>query len=88
MEFAEPEHIDAALTMDNSLLHGRLIKVWITYLCHLFSAYNLCRLPQNGQMFPALTAGEDVEVIEVDTEAGIGVTVAILHIGLVEGAFS
>ncbi|KAE9399022.1 hypothetical protein BT96DRAFT_957409 [Gymnopus androsaceus JB14] len=26
VEFAEPEHIDAALTMDNSLLHGRLIK--------------------------------------------------------------
>ncbi|KAK7470885.1 hypothetical protein VKT23_002301 [Stygiomarasmius scandens] len=27
VEFAEPEHIDAALTMDNSLFHGRLIKV-------------------------------------------------------------
>ncbi|KAJ7228881.1 hypothetical protein GGX14DRAFT_554931 [Mycena pura] len=27
VEFAEPEHIDAAMTMDNSLLHGRLIKV-------------------------------------------------------------
>ncbi|KIK65495.1 hypothetical protein GYMLUDRAFT_70605 [Collybiopsis luxurians FD-317 M1] len=26
VEFAEPEHIDAALTMDNSLMHGRLIK--------------------------------------------------------------
>ncbi|KAJ3856940.1 translation protein SH3-like domain-containing protein [Lentinula lateritia] len=26
VEFAEPDHIDAALTMDNSLLHGRLIK--------------------------------------------------------------
>ncbi|KAJ4472261.1 hypothetical protein J3R30DRAFT_3672613 [Lentinula aciculospora] len=30
VEFAEPEHIDAALTMDNSLLHGRLIKVMMT----------------------------------------------------------
>ncbi|KAK0206289.1 hypothetical protein DFS33DRAFT_1452391 [Desarmillaria ectypa] len=27
VEFAEPEHIDAALTMDNSLFRGRLIKV-------------------------------------------------------------
>ncbi|KAF5370015.1 hypothetical protein D9758_001266 [Tetrapyrgos nigripes] len=27
VEFAEPEHIDTALTMDNSLFHGRLIKV-------------------------------------------------------------
>ena len=27
MEFSEPEHIDAALTMDNSLFRGRLIKV-------------------------------------------------------------
>ncbi|KAJ7937265.1 translation protein SH3-like domain-containing protein [Mycena leptocephala] len=28
VEFAEPEHIDAALTMDNSLFRGRLIKHW------------------------------------------------------------
>jgi len=27
VEFSEPEHIDAALAMDNSLFHGRLIKV-------------------------------------------------------------
>lgn len=27
VEFAEPEHIDAALAMDNSLFRGRLIKV-------------------------------------------------------------
>ena len=27
VEFSEPEHIDAALTMDNSLFRGRLIKV-------------------------------------------------------------
>ena len=27
VEFAEPEHIDAALAMDNSLFKGRLIKV-------------------------------------------------------------
>ncbi|KAF8639954.1 hypothetical protein AX17_001204 [Amanita inopinata Kibby_2008] len=27
VEFAEPEHIDTALTMDNSLFRGRLIKV-------------------------------------------------------------
>ncbi|KAK7060316.1 hypothetical protein VNI00_001081 [Paramarasmius palmivorus] len=27
VEFAEPEHVDTALTMDNSLFHGRLIKV-------------------------------------------------------------
>jgi RNA recognition motif-containing protein len=27
VEFAEPEHIDAALALDNSLFHGRLIKV-------------------------------------------------------------
>ncbi|KAF9263636.1 RNA-binding domain-containing protein [Marasmius fiardii PR-910] len=27
VEFAEPEHVDIALAMDNSLFHGRLIKV-------------------------------------------------------------
>lgn len=27
VEFSEPEHIDAALAMDNSLFRGRLIKV-------------------------------------------------------------
>lgn len=27
VEFAEPEHVDAALALDNSLFHGRLIKV-------------------------------------------------------------
>ncbi|KAG7097272.1 hypothetical protein E1B28_004638 [Marasmius oreades] len=27
VEFAEPEHVDTALAMDNSLFHGRLIKV-------------------------------------------------------------
>ncbi|KZP24675.1 RNA-binding domain-containing protein [Athelia psychrophila] len=27
VEFSEPEHIDAAVAMDNSLFHGRLIKV-------------------------------------------------------------
>lgn len=27
VEFSEPEHIDAALALDNSLFHGRLIKV-------------------------------------------------------------
>ena len=27
VEFAEPEHVDAAVTMDNSLFKGRLIKV-------------------------------------------------------------
>jgi RNA recognition motif-containing protein len=26
VEFAEPEHIDAALAMDNSLFKGRLLK--------------------------------------------------------------
>jgi polyadenylate-binding protein 2 len=28
VEFAESEHVDAALSMDNSLFRGRLIKVW------------------------------------------------------------
>ncbi|KAI0316713.1 hypothetical protein OF83DRAFT_1164237 [Amylostereum chailletii] len=27
VEFAEPEHVDAAMALDNSLFHGRLIKV-------------------------------------------------------------
>ena len=29
VEFSEPEHIDAALALDNSLFRGRLIKVGI-----------------------------------------------------------
>ena len=29
VEFAEPEHVDAAVTMDNSLFKGRLIKVLV-----------------------------------------------------------
>jgi polyadenylate-binding protein 2 len=33
VEFSEPEHIDAALAMDNSLFRGRLIKV--RKLCHI-----------------------------------------------------
>lgn len=34
VEFSEPEHIDAALAMDNSLFRGRLIKVLLLlFLC-------------------------------------------------------
>ncbi|KAF8211355.1 hypothetical protein K438DRAFT_1903374 [Mycena galopus ATCC 62051] len=36
VEFAEPEHIDAALTMDNSLFRGRLIKVDFTSRSGIF----------------------------------------------------
>lgn len=34
VEFAELEHIDAALAMDNSLFRGRLIKVLMTLSEH------------------------------------------------------
>jgi hypothetical protein len=33
VEFAEPEFIDPALTMDNSLFRGRLIKVTSEWFC-------------------------------------------------------
>uniref|UniRef100_A0A8H8CLM5 RRM domain-containing protein n=1 Tax=Psilocybe cubensis TaxID=181762 RepID=A0A8H8CLM5_PSICU len=51
VEFSEPEHIDAAVALDNSLFRGRLIKILIG--CQL-------RSPQNEPTSPALVA-EEVE---------------------------
>ncbi|KAK0468092.1 uncharacterized protein EV420DRAFT_1635351 [Desarmillaria tabescens] len=62
VEFAEPEHIDAALTMDNSLFRGRLIKVGANFpvACTL--------LRQNGPMYLGSTEG----VVEVGIEEATG----------------
>lgn len=48
VEFAEPEHIDTALTMDNSLFRGRLIKV--------SSGQNLCLYPMLNEWCFQVTA--------------------------------
>ncbi|KAG2043077.1 hypothetical protein BDR03DRAFT_1005969 [Suillus americanus] len=71
VEFAELEHIDAALAMDNSLFRGRLIKVLVMLLEH------------HGLMFLVSTGGEGEEVvtavaIEVVTVVGTG-TAPIEH---------
>ncbi|KAG2339910.1 hypothetical protein BDR05DRAFT_1003034 [Suillus weaverae] len=72
VEFAELEHIDAALTMDSSLFRGRLIKVLVTLSDH------------HGLMFLGSTGGEGGEVvvtavdIEVVTVVGTG-TAPIEH---------
>ncbi|KAG2370031.1 hypothetical protein BDR07DRAFT_1265933 [Suillus spraguei] len=72
VEFAELEHIDAALAMDNSLFRGRLIKVLTTPSEH------------HGLMFLGSTGGEGGEVvvtvvdIEVVTVVGTG-TAPIEH---------
>ncbi|KAJ7068067.1 hypothetical protein C8F01DRAFT_1017105 [Mycena amicta] len=46
VEFAEPEHIETALTMDNSLFRGRLIKVLIF---HSFSSSCVMNSAGNGK---------------------------------------
>ncbi|KAK0242508.1 hypothetical protein EDD85DRAFT_918778 [Armillaria nabsnona] len=56
VEFAEPEHIDAALTMDNSLFRGRLIKVGANF-------------PVAGPMYLGSTEG--VVEVQVEVEVGI-----------------
>lgn len=42
VEFSEPEHIDAALALDNSLFHGRLIKASVIMV--------YCVLPVSDEM--------------------------------------
>ncbi|KAH7916739.1 hypothetical protein BJ138DRAFT_995064 [Hygrophoropsis aurantiaca] len=57
VEFAEPDFIDAALAMDNSLFRGRLIKV---------------RSLQNVLIFRDSIGAGDGEVIEEDIEGAFG----------------
>jgi hypothetical protein len=77
VEFAEPEFIDPALALDNSLFHGRLIKV-----CHVLTAVHdrtfiktisyLQRLWQKGPIYQGSTEEEDGEGGEALTEAATG----------------
>ena len=71
MEFAEPEHVDAALSMDNSLFRGRLIKVRHGFfdIIHAPSITNTGRLHRNAQTFLVSAAAEG----GVDTGVVIGV---------------
>lgn len=73
VEFAEPEHIDAALTMDNSLFRGRLIKVSSRYILESFWFLTnfAVRLQQNALISLVSTEVEAEEGIEVVTEVDI-----------------
>ncbi|THV03322.1 RNA-binding domain-containing protein [Dendrothele bispora CBS 962.96] len=56
VEFAEPEHIDAALTMDNSLFHGRLIKACFFFYVLFDAKKTLLMLLPNLSKWTAGTA--------------------------------
>ncbi|KAJ8468400.1 hypothetical protein ONZ45_g17258 [Pleurotus djamor] len=59
VEFAEPEHIDAAVAMDNSLFRGRLIKV--TPKRTNIPGFNRGRGGGRARMEEVVEGGEDAE---------------------------
>jgi hypothetical protein len=71
VEFAEPDFIDPALALDNSLFHGRLIKVGLDRCVHMtelvLSLFCFARLWRRGPMYQDLI--EDGEGGEAVTEA-------------------
>lgn len=74
VEFAEPDFVDPAMALDNSLFHGRLIKVCLDRsVWHDACPDNvvLARLWQKGPMYQGSTEGE--EGGEAVTEVVIGV---------------
>ena len=91
VEFAEPEFVDPAVALDNSLFHGRLIKVCVDRsVWHDACPDNivLARLWQKGPMYQGSTEDEDGG--EAATEVVIGVAFeevegATAHTGAVAG---
>lgn len=74
VEFAEPEFIDPALALDNSLFHGRLIKVCLDSCIRMKELVEyICftRLCQRGPMFQGSTEDEEGDEAEVEVEAVI-----------------
>lgn len=78
VEFAEPEFIDPALALDNSLFHGRLIKVCLdscVMTTPLLRLFRFARFWRKGPMYQGSTEDEEGDeaeveaVIEVVTEA-------------------
>ena len=57
VEFSEPEHIDAALTMDNSLFRGRLIKVKIVGTFIKYRSDNIFKVTAKRTNVPGFIRG-------------------------------
>lgn len=93
VEFAEPDFVEAALALDNSLFRGRLIKVRVCSLDQTVCPDTplIFRSRRSERMSLGLTTGVVVAgaigvAIEVASEEGTPVTMPLT--GLAEGALS
>ncbi|KAK0191214.1 hypothetical protein F5146DRAFT_1138002 [Armillaria mellea] len=75
VEFAEPEHIDTALTMDNSLFRGRLIKVGANFPVALRQSEPMYLDSTEG----VVEVGVGVDIEEATGEATEAAMVDIVH---------
>jgi hypothetical protein len=85
VEFAEPEHVDAALAMDGSLFRGRLLKVRPVRLMPDFQMLRSCRSLLSGQTSQATIAEEAGAVVDTVAVSGEAIEATAHIIPLEDG---
>lgn len=90
VEFAEPEFVDAAMALDNSLFRGRLIKVRVCSFDRTACSESpsVTRSRRNERTFQGLTGVAVAGPTGVVTEVVTAVQVMATHTALAEGVFS